>query len=100
MIRNQRPRRPASRQRNARRFELVAKDRIDLPSARDHCTPVGAGNRVAVCDLGIFIDQASEAVPSQHPDVCARIRLIRTTGRRTLAQCPVRPVRVVVIDIL
>ena len=46
------------------------------------------------------MDQASEAVPAQNPDVCAQIRLIRTTSRRILAQSPVRPVRVVVIDIL
>jgi hypothetical protein len=58
--------------------------------------PVGAGNRVALCDLGIFMDQAAEAVPAQNPDVCAQSRLIRTTSRRILAQSPVRPVRVVV----
>ena len=46
------------------------------------------------------MDQAAEPVPAQNPDVCAQIRWMRTTGGRTLAQCPVRPVSVVVIDIL
>ena len=33
--------------------------------------PVGAGNCVTLCDLGVFVDQAAEPVPPQHPDSCA-----------------------------
>jgi hypothetical protein len=29
--------------------------------------PVGAGNSVASCDLRVFVDQAAEPVPAQHP---------------------------------
>jgi len=33
--------------------------------------PVGAGNCVTLCDLGILLDQATEPVPTQNPDVRA-----------------------------
>jgi hypothetical protein len=46
------------------------------------------------------MDQAAEPVPAQDPDISVRIRRMRTSGRRTLLQCPVWPVRVVVIDVL
>jgi hypothetical protein len=61
---------------------------------------VGAENPVTLRDLRIFVDQAAELVPAHNPDVRAQIRWMRTPCWRTLAQCPVRPVRVVVIDIL
>jgi hypothetical protein len=35
--------------------------------------PVGAGNPVTICDLGIFADQAAEPVPAANPDVCPQI---------------------------
>lgn len=46
------------------------------------------------------MDQATEPVPAQNPDVCAQSRRMRTTGRWPLVQRPVRPVRVVMIGIL
>jgi hypothetical protein len=50
--------------------------------------PVGAENRVTICDLGILADQAPEPVSAENPDVCARSRWMRTTGRRSLLQRP------------
>lgn len=32
---------------------------------------VGAGNCVTSCDLRVFVDQATEPVPAEDPDVCA-----------------------------
>ena len=61
---------------------------------------VGADNLVTSCDLGIFMDQAAEPVPAQNPDICAWSRWLRVPGRRALVQCPVRAVRVVVVDVL
>jgi hypothetical protein len=34
-------------------------------------SPVGAGNCVTLCGLGILVDQATEPVPTQNPDVRA-----------------------------
>jgi hypothetical protein len=62
--------------------------------------PVGAENRVTLCDPGIFMDQAAEPVPAQNPDVCARSGWMRTPGRRALLQRPVRPVGVVMVGVL
>src|SRR5713226_803741 len=46
------------------------------------------------------MNQASEPVPAQNPDGSARNGWMRTPGRRTLSQRPVRPVGVVVIGVL
>jgi len=62
--------------------------------------PVGAENSVTLCDLGILVDQAAEPVSAENPDVGTQNGWMRTPGRRALLQCPVRPVSVVVIDVL
>jgi hypothetical protein len=46
------------------------------------------------------VDQAAERVPPQNLDIRAWDRWMRAPGGRVLVQCPVRPVRVVVIDVL
>ena len=61
---------------------------------------VGAGNCVTLCDLGILVDQATEPVATQNQDVRAWIRCMGTPGRRSLLQCAVRAVRIVVIGVL
>ena len=55
---------------------------------------------VTLCDLGVLVEQAAERVSPENPDICARSRWTRTPGGRALLQGPVRPVRVVVIDVL
>ena len=62
--------------------------------------PVGAGNPVTLCDLGIFTDEAAEPVPTQNPDARAQIRRKRTPAGRALFQRPMRLVGVVVIRVL
>jgi hypothetical protein len=60
---------------------------------------VGAENYVALCDLGIFVDQAAESISPDYTDVAAG-------GGRTgvagwcLVQGLVWPVGVVVIDVV
>ena len=61
---------------------------------------MGAGNWITLSDLRVFVNQAAKPIPAENPDVGARSRQMRTPGRRALAQCPVRPVTVVVIDLL
>lgn len=53
-----------------------------------------------LCDLGILADQAAEPVPPQDPDICTQSRRMRPPGRRALLQRPMRPMGVVVIDVL
>src|SRR5690348_7597589 len=60
---------------------------------------VGADNPVTLCDPGILTDQAAEPVLAQNPDVGVQSGWMRTPGAWALLQCPVRPVRVVVIDV-
>jgi hypothetical protein len=62
--------------------------------------PVGAENGVTSCDLRIFMDQATEPITAQNPDVGIRSRRNRMPGRRPLLQRPMRPMRVVMIDVL
>jgi hypothetical protein len=61
---------------------------------------VGAENSVTSCDLRIFVDQATEPIAAQNPDICAQSGRTRTPGRRALFQCPVGTARVAVIDVL
>jgi hypothetical protein len=61
---------------------------------------VGAEYCVTSCDLGVFVDQAAEAVAPQNPDTCASYGRILASGGRVLVQRPVRPVGVVVIGAL
>src|ERR1039457_1202223 len=54
---------------------------------------VGARNSVTSCDLGVFVEQASEPVASDDLDV--RVDGVRERPERTgVVQCPVRPVPV------
>lgn len=71
---------------------------LSWPSCRPR--PVGADNPVTSCGLGILVDQAAEPVSAQNQDVGLRSGWMRTPGGRALLQCPVRPVRVVVVDVL
>jgi hypothetical protein len=52
--------------------------------------PVGAGNPVTLCDLGILADQAAEPISPKNPDICARSRWMRAPGGRALLQRPMR----------
>ena len=61
---------------------------------------MGAEIPVTLCNLGILVDEPAESVPAQNSDVHAQGSWMRAPGRRPLLQCPVRPVRVVVIDVL
>jgi hypothetical protein len=51
-----------------------------IPSPRCRCRRfrVGAENRVILCDLGVFVDQAAEPVPPQDPDTRACCRWMHT----------------------
>jgi hypothetical protein len=46
------------------------------------------------------MNQATEPVPAQNPDACARGRRMRTPGRRALLQRPLRAVQLVVVGVL
>jgi hypothetical protein len=61
---------------------------------------VGAENGVTSCDLRIFMDQATEPITAQNPDVGIRSGRNRMPGRRPLLQRPMRPMRVVVPGVL
>ena len=50
---------------------------------------MGAGNRVTLCDLGIFTDQAAEPVPAQNAHMAQFRRRMYPPGGRVLAQRPV-----------
>lgn len=56
--------------------------------ARPDPDPVGAGNCVTLCDLGVFADQAAEPVSPQHPDTCACYGWVPTPRGRVLLQRP------------
>ena len=55
---------------------------------------------VALCDLGIFADQAAEPVPPQDPDIGVHSGRMLTPGGRPLAERPVRAMNVVVVGVL
>jgi hypothetical protein len=69
------------------------------PDEPGELRPVGAGNCVTLCDLGVFADQAAEPVLALNAHTGHFRTWMRTTGRRVLLQCPVT-VSVVVIGIL
>ena len=48
--------------------------------------PVGAGNSVTLCDLGVFVDQAAEPVPAQNAHTGHFGRRMRASGGRLLLQ--------------
>jgi hypothetical protein len=62
--------------------------------------PVGAGNRVTSCDLDIFADQSAEPITPQNAHTGHFCGRVDAPGGRVLLQCPVRPVGVVVLDVL
>src|ERR1035438_10846929 len=66
-------------------------------SRRGH--PVGADNAVTSCDLRVLVDQAAEPVASSDADVVAGGREMGAAVGWLLAEGPVRPVGVVVIDV-
>ena len=61
---------------------------------------MGAEYCVTSCDLGIFVDQATEPVPLQNPDACSCCGWIHAPGGRILVQGPMRPMDVVMVDVL
>jgi hypothetical protein len=61
---------------------------------------VSAEYPVTSRDLGIFVDQAAEPVAPQDPGGRAYSGRMLTLIWRSLAQRPVRPVRVDVLDVL
>jgi hypothetical protein len=61
---------------------------------------VGAEYPVTARDLGIFVDQAAESVAPQDPGGRAHSGRMLTLIWRSLAQRPVRPVRIEVLDVL
>jgi hypothetical protein len=52
---------------------------------------VGAGNGVTQCDLGVFADEAAEAVPPQNTDTAHFYGWVETPSGRILLYRPVRP---------
>ena len=66
-----------------------------MPSAN----AVGADNAVTLCDLRILVDQAAEPVASADADVVVGRGDAGPAVGWSLAECPVRPVGVVVIDV-
>jgi hypothetical protein len=61
---------------------------------------VGAEYPVALCDLGVFVDQAAEPVPRQNPDIRACSGRTLAPYGRDLAERPVRAMNVIVLDVL
>jgi hypothetical protein len=62
--------------------------------------PVGAGYSVTSRDLGIFMNEAAEAVSAQDAHTGHIGERMCASGGRVLLQCSVRPVRVVVVDLV
>ena len=61
---------------------------------------MGASNRVALCDLRVFVDQATEAVAAQNANTFHVGERMDAASRRALLQRPVGPVRIVMMDVL
>jgi len=61
---------------------------------------VGAENAVTLRDLGIFVDQAAEPVPTQDPDILTHSEWTLTPGGWSLAQRQVRAINIIVLDVL
>ena len=53
-----------------------------------------------LCNLRIFVDQTAEPVPAQNVHIGYFDRHMCASGGRLLPQSPVRPVRIVMIDLL
>ena len=72
-----------------------------LPGSPDgiRSWPVGADNAFTSCDLRILADEAPEPIASSNADAVVSRRDVGPAVGRFLAEGPVRPVGVVVIDI-
>jgi hypothetical protein len=68
-----------------RRTDRIARVVLTACEAFDNY-PVGAGNCVTLCDLGIFVDQAAEPIPPKDPGACAESRWMHAPGGRVLRQ--------------
>ena len=55
---------------------------------------------VALCDLGVFANQAAEPIPPQDPDIRAHGGQTLTPNWRALAERPVRAMNAIVLDVL
>src|SRR5258708_25788409 len=64
------------------------------------CLRVGADNAFTSCGLRILVDQSAEPGASPDADFVVGRREVSPAVGWLLAECPVRPVGVVVIDIL
>jgi hypothetical protein len=62
--------------------------------------PVGEEYCVTLCDLGVFMDQAAEAVSAQDAQTGHVARWVCAPAGRVLLQRPVRPMDVVVAGVL
>jgi hypothetical protein len=62
--------------------------------------PPATRHPVASRDLGVFVDQTAEPVPSRDPDIDAQGRRMLASGGRALEERPVRAMDVLVIDVL
>src|ERR1022692_738644 len=73
-----------------------------LPSCHENpgaAEPVGADNAVTSCDLRILVDQAAEPVASANADIIVGWGAAGLAVGWLLAEGPVRPVGVVVVDV-
>lgn len=61
--------------------------------------PCGCRKLCRLCDLGVFVDQAAEPVPSQDPDIRAQDGRMLASGGRALAERPMRAMNVIVLDV-
>jgi hypothetical protein len=61
---------------------------------------VGAEYPVALCDLGIFLNQAAEPVSPQDADILAHSGRTLTSSGQSLAERPVRAMTVTVLHVL
>jgi hypothetical protein len=66
---------------------------------RDLAAPVGAENSVTLCDLQVFVYEATEPVSSQRPDGRSGVPIGAASGR-LLMERSVRTVGVVMLDVL
>src|ERR1019366_3732805 len=72
---------------------------LSAPGTRTAAYRVGAENAVTSCDLRVLVDQAAELVAWSDADVVVGRRDMGPAVGWLLAEGPVRPVGVVVIDV-
>jgi hypothetical protein len=71
----------------------------DAGKANAAMVVVGAENAVTLCDLRILVEKAAEPVASENAEVVVGSRGVSPAVGCSLAEGPVRPVGVVVIDV-